>query len=179
LFGRGLLIVISENHAAHLRGADICCQVDAHALLFKAREILSEGAPVERDLEVFVSGSVGLDDGVVERSDGRTFAGNLSGDALENFRGQAGIDEDRHFRLAEHVDKAGSDDLAGSIDGASARGVSKVPDGCDFVIADTEVGGVPGRTGAVDDVAVGDDQIEGGGASLRVRTTVANDQDYG
>ena len=49
------------------------------------------------------------------------FAGDLGGDALKDFRGQARIDQDRHLRLAQHVDEAGRDDHAVRIDGALAR----------------------------------------------------------
>ena len=34
LLGGGLLVVIAEDHAADLRGANIAREVDAHALLF-------------------------------------------------------------------------------------------------------------------------------------------------
>ena len=70
LRGSGLHVVVAEHHAADLRGADVARQVDAHALLFEAREILAEGAPVGSDLVVVVAGAVGLDDGVVERRGG-------------------------------------------------------------------------------------------------------------
>ena len=54
LRGSGLVVVVTEHHAADLRGADIAGEVDAHALLFEAREILAEGAPVGSDLVVLV-----------------------------------------------------------------------------------------------------------------------------
>ena len=37
----------------------------------------------------------------------------------------------------------------------------EIADGGDFAVADADVAGVPGRAGAVDDVAVGDDEVEG------------------
>ena len=70
LLGSRLLVVVAQHHAADLRGADIAGEVDAHALLFEAREILAEGAPVGSDLVVIVAGR-GPDwmMRVVERSD--------------------------------------------------------------------------------------------------------------
>ena len=79
-----------------------------------------------------------------------------------DFRRQARFDEDGEFGLAEHVDEAGCDDLAGGVDGALAGRGGQVADGGDFAIADADIAGVPGGAGAVDDVAVGDDEIESG-----------------
>ena len=104
---------------------------------------------------------VGLDDGVVQRRGRAAFAGDLRGDALIDLRGQARIDQDGELRLAEHVDEAGSDDHAAGVDGASARGIAKIANGGDLAAADADVAGVPRRAGAVDDVAVGDDDVEG------------------
>ena len=163
LRGSGLLVVVAEHHAADLRGADIAREIDAHALLFEAREILAEGAPVGSDLEMLKAAAIGLNDRVVERSDGAAFAGDFGGDALINFRGQARVDEDGQFRLAEHVDETGRNDFAGRVDGALARGGGEIADGGDFSVADAEVSGIPGGTGAVDDVAIGDDEVEGRG----------------
>ena len=109
-----------------------------------------------------VSGSIELDDGVVERGDGAAFACNFGRDALIDFRRQTRFNEDGEFGLAEHVDEAGSDNFAGGIDGALARCACEVADGSDFSVADADIAGIPGRTGAVDNVAVGDDEIEGG-----------------
>ncbi len=50
----GRAIVIAQHHAPHLRGADVSSQIDAHALLFQAREVLPQRAPVRRDLQVIV-----------------------------------------------------------------------------------------------------------------------------
>ena len=159
----GLHVVVAEDHAADLRGADVAGEVDADALLFEAREVLAEGAPVGSDVVVLVAGAIGLNDGIVEWRDGIAFAGDFGGDALEDFRGQARVDEDRQLGLAQHVDEAGSDDFAGGVDGALARGSSEIADGGDFAVADADVAGVPGRAGAVDDMAVGDDEVERSG----------------
>ena len=159
----GLFVVVAEHHAADLRSSDIAGEVDPHALLFEAREILAEGSPIGRDVIAVVAGAIALNDGVVERRGRAAFAGNFGGDALKDFRRQAGVDEDREFGLAKHVDEAGRDDFASGVDGACAGRGGEVANGGDFSVADAEVTGVPRRAGAVDDVAVGDDEVEGGG----------------
>src|SRR5580700_11160570 len=108
---------------------------------------------------MFVTGAIDLNDGIVKRGDGTAFSGDLGGDALVDFGRQARFDEDGQFGLAEHVDEAGRDDFAGSVDGALSGRGSQVADGGDSSVADADVAGIPGRTGAVDDVAVGDDEI--------------------
>jgi hypothetical protein len=88
---------------------------------------------------------IGVDDGVVERRDGAAFAGDFGGDALIDFRRQARFDEDGEFGLAEHVDEAGRDYLAGGIDGALAGCGGEIADGSDFSVADADVAGIPGE----------------------------------
>ncbi len=73
------------------------------------------------------------------------------------------IDEDGHLGLAEHVNKAGRDHLPVGVDGAGARRAIKIPDSSDAALANADLPGVPGRTGAVDDVPVGDDDVKGYG----------------
>ena len=162
LLGRRLFVVVAQHDAADLRGADIAGQVDAHALLFEAGEILAEGSPVGSDVVVLVAGAICLNDSIVERRDGTAFAGNLGGDSLIDFRRQTRFDEDGEFGLAEHVDEAGRDDLAGGVNGALAGRGSKVADRGDFSLADADIAGIPRGTSAVDDVAVGDDKVETG-----------------
>ena len=156
----GLLVVIAQHHAPDLRCANVAGQIDAHALLFQAGKVLLKAAPVGRDVIVIVAGAVGLDDGVIQGRDGTAFAGDLGRDALIDFRGQAGIHQDGQLRLAQHVDKAGSDNHAVDINRARALRGAQIADGGDLAVADADVAGVPGRAGAVDDVAVGDDGIE-------------------
>ena len=158
---RRLLVVVAQHHAPDLGGADVAGQIDAHALLFQTGEVLLKGAPVGRDVIVIVARAVGLDDGVIQRRDGTAFAGDLGGDALIDLRGQARIDQDGQLRLAQHVDEAGSDDHAVGVDGARALRVAQIADGGDLAVANADVARVPGRAGAVDDVAVGDDDVEG------------------
>ena len=42
LLGVGLHVSVTQHHAPHLRRADVAGEIDAHALLFQAREVLAE-----------------------------------------------------------------------------------------------------------------------------------------
>ena len=101
------------------------------------------------------------ENGVAQRGDRFAFTGYLRGDALIDFRGQAGLDEDGVFRLSEHVDETGRNHFTVCIDGASAGQSAKIADSGNLAGANSDIAGIPGRAGAVDDVAVGDDDIEG------------------
>ncbi len=70
------------------------------------------------------------------------------------------IDQDGKFRLAQHVDEAGGDSEAVGIDGARGFDAAENADGRDAAVADADVAGIPGRTGAVDDVTVDNDKVE-------------------
>ena len=72
------------------------------------------------------------------------------------------VDQDRHLGLAEHVDEARRHDHAVRVDGALGLRRAQKADGGDASVANADVAGVPGRAGAVDDVAVADDEIVGG-----------------
>ena len=85
LRGSGLDLVVSEDHAPHLRCADVRSQIDAHALLFQSGKVLAQRAPVRRELQVVIRKLVGLDDGVIERRGRAAFSGELGGDALKDF----------------------------------------------------------------------------------------------
>ena len=82
---RGLLVVVAEDHPADLGRADIAGEVDAHSLFFEPREIFAKCPPVRSDFVLIEVRTVGLNDGVVERSDGTAFAGNFGGNALIDF----------------------------------------------------------------------------------------------
>src|SRR5208283_5408746 len=88
------------------------------------------------------------------------FSRDLGGDALINIRRQARIDEDCRFRLAQHIDEAGSDDFALGVNRKLARGRREIADGGDTAVADSDVAGIPGRARTVHDVSVGDDEVE-------------------
>src|SRR5207253_6886864 len=80
--------------------------------------------------------------------------------SLVNLRGQARIDQNRPFRLAQHVDEAGSDDHTVRVESALAGSGGKIPNRRNPSIANADIARIPGRPCAVDDVAVSDDQIE-------------------
>ena len=80
------------------------------------------------------------------------------------FDGRLRIDQHGQLRLAQHVDEAGRDDLAGGVDGLSrGRAAASRPIAAIRPSRIADVAGVPGRPGAVDDVAVEDDDVEGVG----------------
>ena len=81
----GSAIAIADHGPAHLRSAHIARHVDAHALLFQAREKLAESVPGRIDFVVLVIGVIGRADGVREGRRRSAFAGNLGGDALIDF----------------------------------------------------------------------------------------------
>ena len=58
--------------------------------------------------------------------------------------------------------KPGRDHFAGGVDGALAWRSGEVADGRDSSLADSDIAGIPGRAGAVNNMAVDDDKIEGG-----------------
>ncbi len=153
-------VVVSKNHAADLRCADIAGEVDAHSLLFKTREVLTEGPPVRSDFVVIVSIAIRRDDRVIEWSDGTAFARNFRGDTLIDFGRQTRVDEDGHLGLSEHVDEARGNDPATSVDGALAWVGRQIADGGNLAVTNADIAGVPRRASAVDDVAVGDDDVE-------------------
>ncbi len=65
------------------------------------------------------------------------------------------------LRLAQHVNEAGRDNFSGGVDGSLARGVGEMADSGDFSVTNADIAGVPRGTGAVDDLAVGDDEVKG------------------
>src|SRR5689334_8699051 len=71
------------------------------------------------------------------------------------------IDQDRQLGLAEHVNEARRDDHAVRVNGALCRGAAQKSDGGDTAVANADVARVPGRTGAINDVTIADDQVVG------------------
>src|ERR1051326_519071 len=63
-----LTIVITQNRAAHLRGAHVAAEVDANSLLLQACEIFLESTPVGSEVVMVVLVTVCRDDGVVQGS---------------------------------------------------------------------------------------------------------------
>ena len=62
--------------------------------------------------------------------------------------------------MCVYVDEAWCNYLATRVNGAFAAGFGKVADGGDSAITNADVAGIPGRAGAVDDVAFDDDEVE-------------------
>ena len=158
-----LLIVVSQHHAPDLRGADVAGKIYPHPLFFQTSKILLKSAPIRCEMIVLVTLLVGSDDGVILRRDRAAFASNLRGDALVNLRRQSGFDEDGQLRLAQHVDEARSHDHAAGVDGSIPWSSSKIPNGRNFSGANPDVARIPRRSGAIDDVAICDDDVEGRG----------------
>ena len=71
--------------------------------------------------------------------------------------------------------KPGATTFPTRIDGASARGGAEIADGSNLAIANADIAGIPGRASSVDDVAVGDDDIEG--ADLLQRPEWSDDEE--
>ena len=86
--------------------------------------------------------------------------GDFGCDALKDLRGQTRIDQDGRLGLPQHVDEAGSNDFAAGINRPFASRFREVADGGDSAITDADVARIPWRTGTVNDVASGYDQIE-------------------
>ena len=144
LVGRRLHVGIAEHHAAHAGGAHIACEVDAHALVLKAREVFAERGPVGMDVQMFKAGAVSFNDGGVEGRGGVAFAGDLGCDSLVDLRRNARIHQHGQFRLSQHVDESGCDNLAVSVDGLLAGRVFEIADGGDASGANAHVAGIPG-----------------------------------
>ena len=103
-------VVVAQHHAPHLRSADVARQVDSHALLFEAREILRErSASQGRSCNARRTGRSASMMSSFSGASRTAFAGDFGGDALVNLRGQTRINQDGHLRLAQHVDKARRD----------------------------------------------------------------------
>jgi len=156
---RGWAVDVADDDAANGCSANVAGEVDAYALALDAVEVVGEGVPVGGDSVVRVGRLVRGVDPVVGGSDRFAFAGNLGGDALEYLRGKMGIDEDGGFRLAKHVDEAGGNGEAVGVDGLLRRGVGEWANGDNVAVLDGDVSAVPGGAGAIDDVAVADEEI--------------------
>jgi hypothetical protein len=64
-----LNVGIAEDHTSHLGCAYVAGEVDAHSLFFQAGKILPERPPVRVDFVVLVTGTIGFNNGVVQRRD--------------------------------------------------------------------------------------------------------------
>lgn len=161
LDGRGLDVVVAEHHASDARSAHIAGNVDSNASLLEPGEVFPKRPPVGLNAVVIVLLLIGAKNGVVQRGDGFALAGDFRGYPLENLRRQAGVDKDGVLRLSEHVDETGSNNHVARIDGASAWCGVEIADEGNLPVANSDIARIPGRAGAIDDAAVGDDDIEG------------------
>ena len=113
-------------------------------------------------LKMLVAGLAVGDHAVVDRRDRRAFAGDLGGDALGDLAGHAVVDQHVELRLAEQVDETGRDDQAGwrrcACRPARRR---RLPIAAMRSPMIADVGAEPRRAGAVDDAAVGEDDVVG------------------
>ena len=78
---------------------------------------------------------------------------------MERGRAEVGIPERLGVEVGVHVDEPGGDDAAVGIDRAACGFVGGA-DGDDEAVAYADVGALARRSGAVDDVAALDEQIE-------------------
>jgi len=104
--------------------------------------------------------AVGGDQLLVEWRDRAAFARDLGGDALKDLRRQMRIDQNREFRLAQHIDKARSNDETLRVNHAAALRIGERADLRDAPVGDADVAGIPWRASAVDNVAVANDEIK-------------------
>ena len=141
-------------------------------MLFEAAEIAVERGPIDRELVLVEKRLLRRDGFFILRSDGPAFAGNFRGDSLGKFAQRTIVEEKRHFRLAEHINKARSDNAALRIDFALGMGFTQIADSRNAITADSNIRGEPGITRAVDDVAVANEEIVfagiRGGIQIRV-----------
>src|SRR5690348_2693292 len=103
---------------------------------------------------------IALNDAVVQWRRRSAFACDFGSDALVNLRRQPWINENRGFRLPQHVDESGSNHHSVSVDGALPCCLTQISNRCDSAIADSDVPRIPRRASAVDDVTVCDDKVK-------------------
>jgi len=161
LFRRGLLVVVSKDHASHLGRAYVTGKVNADALTLQLRKILAESSPLGSQTIVFVAGTVGSQNCVVQRGSRVAFARDLGRNSLIDFRWQSGIHQNGDLRLAKHVNESRGNHLAHRVDGLPPGCGAEVANRRNSSIADTHISRIPGRAGAIDDMAVRDDGVEG------------------
>ncbi len=146
---------------------------------FEPGKVFAKRPPVGLNAIVIVLLLISAENGVVQRRDGFALAGDFRGNPLEDLRGKAGVDKDGEFGLSQHVDEAGSDNSAACINGARASRIMQITDGGNLSISNSDVAGIPGRAGAVDNVPVGDDDIEGRRWLASLKGSSAEEQDHG
>src|SRR5689334_25273220 len=87
------------------------------------------------------------------------------------------VDQDCQRGLAQHVNEARRDHHTARIKGAFGRSAAEKANGGDASVANADVARVPGRTCAVNDVAVADDEVVRRG--LGVESSEGEEKDKG
>src|SRR5437773_4409119 len=117
------------------------------------REIAVQVAPVIAIMPLLHRVRVVLREPVRERCDRPAFAGHFGGDALRDLAEHAIVDQDVDFRLAHHVDEAGSHHQAGHVGGLAGGGAAREADPGEALAPDRDVPPVARVSAAVDDPA--------------------------
>ena len=150
----------ADHHVPHLRRANIGAEVDPTSLLRQPLKILLQRLPVGREVEVLKKIGMLLVELVVGRRDRVAFAGDLRGDALCQLADRLLVDEQVHFRLAEHVNEAGRDDQAGGVNGALGRdGRVGLADESNAIADDAHIRINPGIAAAIHHAAIADERV--------------------
>ena len=138
--------------------ADVRRDVDRDAGFFRDLKVFAESGPAcglaadEHRLRLELPDA---------RAGGRSFTENLGGHALADFALGQAVFEEQRIGMRVHVDEAGGHDEAGGVDLWRIGPRRQLTDEFDLAALNSNVGIEPGVAGAVDDLAVGDDQIEG------------------
>ncbi len=180
LVGRGLAGggVVLQDGAPQGAVADHGGDVDADVAV-EAGQVVGGGTPVPVDADLEGGGRHALDldhhggevGGVGLVADGgegeAAVAHHDAGDAVEAGRGGVGVPEQLGVVVGVGVDEAGTDHLAGGVDGLGGVGARQVADGGDAALGDADVGAYPGGARAVDHRAARDEQVVHGGEATR------------
>ena len=158
LLGRRVHVLVAEDDAAHLRGADVVHDVEREAVPLQQREVLGERAPADRlaperrrvALRPLVLRRVTPSLAAHRRRDPLAQAA-LRGDAVRDEHGRA---------LVHQVDESGGDDAILGDDGAAGRASVERSDLGDAAAANADVRAVPWRAGAVHHARIGDQDVE-------------------
>jgi hypothetical protein len=168
LGGRRRPIVLADHVVPDAARADEGGNVDRGTRpQLETPEVVAEGPPVLHDAEVLRGRGVLAGHPIVDRRDGRALAGHFRRDALEHLARRPAVDQHVEFRLSEQIDEAGRDDQIRGINRCRGGGALQRSDRGDAVAGDADVAAVPGRAGAVDDPAMGDQHVESRSRGLR------------
>ena len=77
------------------------------------------------------------------------------------------VDQDRDLGLAKHINESRRDNHAVRVNRPFGLRPAQKANGGDSPIANADIAGIPGRTGAVNDVPVADDEVVRGGLGVQ------------